>query len=53
LESRDYLVNEKNREDTRFVLIGSGTALHRMKARATERRLDTWVKFAARFRAEI
>ncbi len=45
LESIEYLVKKKSRRDTLFVLIGSGTELPRLRARATERDLDTWVKF--------
>jgi len=45
LESIQYLVKKKGRRDTLFVLIGSGTELPRLKAYATERDLDTYVKF--------
>jgi glycosyltransferase involved in cell wall biosynthesis len=46
LESIEYLVKKKGRRDTLFVLIGPGTELPRLKAYATERDLDGFVKFA-------
>jgi glycosyltransferase involved in cell wall biosynthesis len=45
LESIEYLVKEKGRRDSLFVLIGPGTELPRLKARAAERDLDVFVKF--------
>jgi glycosyltransferase involved in cell wall biosynthesis len=45
LESIDYLIKERGRSDTLFVLIGAGPELHRHKACATARRLNEWVKF--------
>src|SRR5262249_22490172 len=43
--SIDYLVNEKGRRDTQFVLIGDGMSVAPMKARVEERGLDTYVRF--------
>ena len=45
LDSIEYLVKKKGRHDTLFVLIGQGTELPPLKARATERDLDNCVKF--------
>jgi glycosyltransferase involved in cell wall biosynthesis len=52
LESIEYLVKNKGRRDTIFVLIGSGTELPRLRAHATERDLDTWVKFTGELYGE-
>lgn len=48
IESIEVIVKQKNRDDTLFVLIGSGTELHRLKALAAEKGLEAWVKFAGR-----
>jgi glycosyltransferase involved in cell wall biosynthesis len=45
LESIDYLIKERGRSDTLFVLIGGGPELHRLRARATALHLNEWVKF--------
>jgi len=45
LESIKYLVKEKRREDTRFVLVGAGSELHDLKAMATQWALDDSVEF--------
>jgi len=45
LESADYLVKEKGRRDTVFVLIGPGPELPRLKALVTASGLEPWVKF--------
>lgn len=45
LESIDCLVNEHNRRDTLFVLIGPGSELPRLKASSAARNLDSWVRF--------
>ncbi|HVO60459.1 MAG TPA: glycosyltransferase family 4 protein [Terriglobales bacterium] len=45
LESVDYLVHEKCRQDTVFVLIGPGPEVPRLQALVTARGLEPWVKF--------
>jgi glycosyltransferase involved in cell wall biosynthesis/peptidoglycan/xylan/chitin deacetylase (PgdA/CDA1 family) len=45
LDSIDHLVNEKGRRDTLFALIGWGTEVPRLRARAAERGLEPWVRF--------
>jgi glycosyltransferase involved in cell wall biosynthesis len=45
LESISHLVIDQGRDDTLFVLIGFGPDLDGLKARATARGLDAWVKF--------
>jgi glycosyltransferase involved in cell wall biosynthesis len=45
LDSIDYLVNQKGRKDTLFVLIGGGSEVPETKARTTARGLDEWVRF--------
>lgn len=45
IESIEYLVKEKHREDTQFVLIGSGTELPALKKMATESGVDDFVEF--------
>jgi glycosyltransferase involved in cell wall biosynthesis len=48
LESVEFIVKQKNRRDTLFVLIGAGTELPRLKAMAAEKGLADWVKFTGR-----
>src|SRR5262249_40055809 len=43
--SIDYLVNEKGRKDTQFVLIGDGPSVPPMKARVAELGLNPYVRF--------
>jgi glycosyltransferase involved in cell wall biosynthesis len=45
IESIEYLVKHKGREDTRFVLIGAGTEFPTLKALATELGVDDFVEF--------
>src|SRR6266568_7888 len=45
VESIEYLVKHKRREDTRFVLIGSGTELPILKTLATQSGVDDFVEF--------
>jgi len=45
IESIKYLVKEKRREDTRFVLIGSGTELPALKTLATQLGVGDFVEF--------
>jgi glycosyltransferase involved in cell wall biosynthesis len=45
LESIEYLVMQKARKDTLFVLIGPGPEQPRLKGLATARGLDEWVTF--------
>jgi len=45
LESIEYLIRIKKRNDALFVLIGWGPDLDRLKAQVTARGLDEWVKF--------
>jgi len=48
LESIEFIVKQKDRRDTLFVLIGAGTELPRLKSMATEKGLADWVKFTGR-----
>jgi glycosyltransferase involved in cell wall biosynthesis len=45
LDSIKYLVREKRREDTHFVLVGTGSELPHLKAMATQWGLDDSVEF--------
>ena len=45
LESVEYIVKQKNRADTLFVLIGAGKELPRLKALAAQKGLENVVKF--------
>ncbi len=45
VESIAFLIHEKHREDTLFVLVGDGPALPRIRALITEKGLDAVVKF--------
>jgi glycosyltransferase involved in cell wall biosynthesis len=45
IESIEYLVKQKRREDTRFVLIGAGTELPNLKTLATQLGVDDYVEF--------
>ena len=45
LESIEHVVKKKGRRDTLFVLIGAGGEVPRLKAHATERDLNEYVKF--------
>jgi len=45
LESIEYLIRAKRRDDVLFVLIGDGPEFGRLKAQVTERGLDGCVKF--------
>ena len=48
LLSIEYIVKNKRRRDTLFVLIGDGTELHPLRAAAKSRSLDSFVKFTGR-----
>ncbi len=48
LESIQTIVQEKNRRDALFVLIGDGTELPRLKTLVAERGVEPWVKFTGR-----
>jgi glycosyltransferase involved in cell wall biosynthesis len=48
LESIEFIVKQKGRRDTLFILIGSGTELPRLKAMAAQKDLSDWVKFTGR-----
>jgi len=48
LVSIEYIVKNKSRHDTLFVLIGDGTERHLLKAAAKSRGLDSFVKFTGR-----
>jgi len=43
--SIDYLVNEKGRKDTQFVLIGDGSSVAPMQARIRKLGLDSYIQF--------
>lgn len=45
IESVEYLVKQKGRTDTHFVLIGSGTELPRLKTMAAQLGVDDFVEF--------
>jgi glycosyltransferase involved in cell wall biosynthesis len=45
IESITYLVKQKGREDTQFVLVGSGTELPALKKMATESGVEDFVEF--------
>src|SRR5882724_1938851 len=45
IESIEYLVKQKGRKDTQFVLVGSGTELPGLKKLATESGVDDFVEF--------
>jgi glycosyltransferase involved in cell wall biosynthesis len=48
LASIEYIVKNKSRHDTLFVLIGDGTERHPLKTEAKSRGLDSFVKFTGR-----
>jgi len=48
LESVDFIVNERNRQDTSFVLIGGGTELPRLKVLVAGMGLEQVVRFTGR-----
>ena len=48
LESIEHIVKTGRRNDTLFVLIGGGTELPALKAAATSKGLDAWVRFTGR-----
>jgi glycosyltransferase involved in cell wall biosynthesis len=48
LVSIEYIVKNRSRHDTLFVLIGDGTERHLLKAAAKSRGLDSFVKFTGR-----
>ena len=52
VESIDYIVNQKKRNDTFFTIIGSGTEVPRLKAMVAARALDQVVHFTGRVSAE-
>jgi glycosyltransferase involved in cell wall biosynthesis len=52
MRSAQYLVNEKGRQDVRFMIIGSGTELRRLQALASQLRLDETVTFTGRIHHE-
>ena len=45
LDSIDHMVNRTARRDTLFALIGWGTELPRLQARAAQRGLEPWIRF--------
>jgi glycosyltransferase involved in cell wall biosynthesis len=45
IESIEYLVRQKRREDTQFVLIGAGTELPNLKTLATQLGVEDYVEF--------
>lgn len=48
VDAVDHLVNTMNRRDIRFVLVGGGPALGKLKAMVHERGLDEWIHFTGR-----
>jgi glycosyltransferase involved in cell wall biosynthesis len=48
IESVAHMVNERNRRDTSFALIGGGSQIPRLKAMAAEKGVDAFVSFAGR-----
>ncbi len=52
LESIAYILNQKNRQDMLFVLIGSGTEAPRLKALVAQREIEPFVVFTGRIDSE-
>src|SRR2546422_8155753 len=48
IESIDYIVKQKRRDDTQFTLMGSGTETPRLKALVAQKGLEPWVTFTSR-----
>lgn len=48
IESAAHLVNQKNRRDVSFVMIGGGSEIPRLKAQAAARGIDSFVTFTGR-----
>lgn len=48
MQSAQYLVKQKHREDIRFVIIGSGTEIPRLRTLASQMNLDAAVRFTGR-----
>jgi glycosyltransferase involved in cell wall biosynthesis len=52
IESAAHLINEKNRRDVSFVMIGGGSEIPRLKAQAAERGIAPFVTFTGRISDE-
>lgn len=52
VESIDYIVSQKKRQDTTFALVGSGTEMPRLQAMVTAKGLDRFVHFTGRVPAD-
>ena len=48
IDAVDHLVNRMDRRDIRFVLVGGGPALGKLKALVEKRKLEEWVNFTGR-----
>jgi glycosyltransferase involved in cell wall biosynthesis len=48
LDSIQHIVKQEKRDDTLFVLIGAGTELMRLKARAAQKDLESFIRFTGR-----
>jgi len=48
IESAAHLVNQKNRRDVSFVMIGGGSEIPRLKAQAAARGIESFVTFTGR-----
>ncbi|MDE1467467.1 glycosyltransferase family 4 protein [Aurantiacibacter sp. D1-12] len=48
IEAVDHLVNRMNRRDVRFVLVGGGPSLAKLKAMTAELGLEEWIHFTGR-----
>ena len=53
IESIEYIVKQKRRDDTQFTLMGSGTETPRLKALVSQKGLDPWVTFTGRVPSDV
>ena len=53
IESIDYVVKQRHRDDAQFTLMGSGTETPRLKALASQKGLDPWVTFTGRVPSDV
>ena len=53
IESIEYIVKQKRRDDIQFTLMGSGTETPRLKALVSQKGLDPWVTFTGRVPSDV
>ena len=53
VESIEYIVKQKRRDDIQFTLMGSGTETPRLKALVSQKGLDPWVTFTGRVPSDV